>query len=161
TDGDGATDLQEILAGTDPTNPDADTDGLSDGAEGALGTSNGNPDTDGDGIWDGAEVFLGLDPLMTTTNAQIPPGSLFTQARGPSCGHFLALVNETNSTYGLLGKPNLGSGFGFAFSDSGVLYIAQYTRLAVCPDPLHASSGGNLVTTNVGDFGSPDGRDVH
>ena len=56
-DNDGFTDNQEIVAGTDPLDPDSvpddtDKDGLTDSEEGLLGTDSKNPDTDGDGISD-------------------------------------------------------------------------------------------------------------
>jgi hypothetical protein len=38
TDGDGLTDVQEAILGTDPNNPDTDADGASDGTEAAAGT---------------------------------------------------------------------------------------------------------------------------
>jgi large repetitive protein len=44
-----------------PTN-DCDADGLDNAGEILAGTDPGNPDTDGDGISDGAEVLAGLDP---------------------------------------------------------------------------------------------------
>lgn len=63
SDGDGLTDAQEALFGTDPNDPDSDDDGLEDGQEVALGTDPLDEDTDGDGISDGDEVnLLGTDP---------------------------------------------------------------------------------------------------
>ena len=65
-DNDGFTDNQEIVAGTDPLDPDSvpedtDKDGLTDSEEGLLGTDSKNPDTDGDGISDRDDAFP-LDP---------------------------------------------------------------------------------------------------
>ncbi len=57
SDGDGLTDVQEEIIGTDPDNPDTDGDGLSDGIEvNELGTSPLLADSDGDGISDYHEV---------------------------------------------------------------------------------------------------------
>jgi hypothetical protein len=56
-DGDGLSNTQENVLGTDPQNPDTDGDGLMDGVEvNAHGTNPANADTDGDGLTDGAEV---------------------------------------------------------------------------------------------------------
>ncbi|MSQ02278.1 MAG: hypothetical protein EXR71_10380 [Myxococcales bacterium] len=70
TDGGGANDGAEVLVdGTDPLDPaddillDSDGDGLTDTEEGLLGTDPENPDTDGGGVGDGAEVEAGTDPL--------------------------------------------------------------------------------------------------
>ncbi|MFH1808000.1 MAG: hypothetical protein ABIJ09_04605 [Pseudomonadota bacterium] len=72
-DGDGATNSEEIAAGTDPADgsdapgseppppppppppPDTDGDGLIDAVEGSCNTNPNNADTDGDGILDGDE----------------------------------------------------------------------------------------------------------
>jgi pSer/pThr/pTyr-binding forkhead associated (FHA) protein len=86
-DGDGLSDLQENVVGTDPDNQDSDNDGLLDGEEvltwgtnplsqdtdsddlvdGAevhqYGTSPTNHDTDGDGLSDGLEIITGTNPL--------------------------------------------------------------------------------------------------
>jgi len=92
-DGDGLSDEDEILIGSDPNNPDTDADGLSDyeeasgafnsdptladtdgdglsdGEEADLGTDAGTQDTDGDGLYDGDEVLGGTDPLDPASNA--------------------------------------------------------------------------------------------
>ena len=65
SDGDGLTDSEEELAGTDPDDPDTDGDGLSDGEEVTEhGTDPSDPDTDGDGLGDGEELETWeTDPL--------------------------------------------------------------------------------------------------
>ncbi len=70
SDGDGLTDAEEQLLGTDPDIPDTDEDGLNDGDE--VTTYNTNPldpDTDGDNLTDGDEInqFL-TDPLLVDTD---------------------------------------------------------------------------------------------
>ena len=68
TDGDGMTDGYEINAGLNPNSgadatSDQDSDGLTALQEFNLGTSPTNPDTDGDILSDGEEVQEGRDPL--------------------------------------------------------------------------------------------------
>ena len=59
SDGDGLTDREEAMLGTDPFNPDTDGDGLTDGEEVKIyHTDPLNPDTDGDGLSDGASEEL-------------------------------------------------------------------------------------------------------
>lgn len=55
SDGDGLTDDEEGLFGTDPRNPDSDGDGLPDGDEIDLGMLPLDPDSDWDGIADGSD----------------------------------------------------------------------------------------------------------
>ena len=58
SDGDGLSDSDEILYGTNPLLDDSDTDGLKDGEEIYIyGTNASNPDTDNDGLNDGEEVY--------------------------------------------------------------------------------------------------------
>ena len=56
TDGDGLTDVQEAILGTDPLNIDTDGDGLTDGQEVDSGTNPLLADTDGDGLDDAFEI---------------------------------------------------------------------------------------------------------
>ncbi|MFO7661730.1 MAG: hypothetical protein R6X18_03965, partial [Chloroflexota bacterium] len=75
TDGDGVSDGDEVLIyGTNPRNPDTDGDGLADYQEIFIHRTNPlNPDTDGDGIPDGLEVQMGTDPLVPNPPTATPP----------------------------------------------------------------------------------------
>jgi len=55
---------------------DSDGDGLSDDEERLLGTDPFNPDTDGDGYPDGLEVALGSDPLDPRSVPDIRPPAI-------------------------------------------------------------------------------------
>ncbi|MBI5420760.1 MAG: hypothetical protein HZA35_00370 [Parcubacteria group bacterium] len=67
TDGDGHSDFDEVKNGYNPRGPgkaiDSDHDGLTDDQELLYGTNPKNPDTDGDGHKDGDEVKNGYNPL--------------------------------------------------------------------------------------------------
>lgn len=65
-DGDGLTNVEEGLLGTNPFLEDSDEDGLSDLEEMELGTDPLFIDTDEDGISDGDEVSAGTNPLLWT-----------------------------------------------------------------------------------------------
>lgn len=76
--GDGLTNYDEYLHGTNPTMLDTDGDGLSDYDEiHVYGTDPTNPDTDGDGLPDGWEVEHGFDPLDPTDAMQDMDGDGF------------------------------------------------------------------------------------
>jgi uncharacterized repeat protein (TIGR01451 family) len=68
-DEDGLTNNLEVLAGTQPNDPDTDRDGLDDGPEVNTWKTNPlNPDTDGDSLYDGLEVDLDTNPLKRDTD---------------------------------------------------------------------------------------------
>ena len=68
-DGDGLTDLDEYINGTDPTLADTDDDGMPDGWEVDYGldplSNDGYEDPDGDGFTNLHEYLLGTDPFET------------------------------------------------------------------------------------------------
>ena len=66
TDGDGLSDADEALLGTDAENPDSDGDGVTDAREGFYGTDPTRSDTDAGGMTDGRELEVGGDPLDPT-----------------------------------------------------------------------------------------------
>lgn len=76
-DGDGLSNAQEAILGTNPQNPDTDGDGLTDGAE--VNTYGTNPllaDTDGDGLTDGAEILTyGTNPKVSNKGDLAPKGT--------------------------------------------------------------------------------------
>lgn len=76
-DGDGLTNEQEVILGTDPYNPDTDGDGLTDSAE--VDTHGTNPllaDTDGDGLTDGDEINIyGTNPTTSNKGDLAPSGA--------------------------------------------------------------------------------------
>jgi hypothetical protein len=71
-DGDGLTNLEEYLLGTDPRNRDTDGDGLTDGQEVDLGSDPFSRDTDGDGLPDGSDPYP----------AEVTPGLAITGETG-------------------------------------------------------------------------------
>nr|MDJ0852344.1 hypothetical protein [Myxococcota bacterium] len=82
SDGDGLSDAEEDLLGTDPLDPDSDGDGLDDGAEWDVwGTDPLDDDSDGDGFTDGAEVAAGSDPLDPGSTPGVPVPSASTVSR--------------------------------------------------------------------------------
>ncbi|MFL2938481.1 MAG: cadherin domain-containing protein [Opitutales bacterium] len=67
-DGDGLSNKDEALAGTDPRIEDSDEDELSDGEEIALKTNPLSDDSDQDGLSDGTEIGIGTNPLTKDTD---------------------------------------------------------------------------------------------
>ena len=100
TDGDGLNDGDEVKAGTNPLVADTDGDGLSDGDEIRLGTNPLVADTDGDGIPDGIEVKLGLNPLVPDATTTVT--GHVTQANGsPFQGASVTLLTYFSASTGL------------------------------------------------------------
>jgi len=83
--GDGLTNMDEYLYGTDPNDPDSDGDLLQDGAEVAGAgarppTDPADADTDGDGLSDGAESNTGT--YVSSSNTGTDPTSVDTDKDG-------------------------------------------------------------------------------
>ncbi len=151
-DGDGLSNEQELLLGTDPDNPDTDGDGLSDGEELSvtatdplrldtdndelndwveINTTRTDPrqfDTDADGVGDGAEVRNGTDPLVpnnvTPTNTAESPTLLPTNTAIIITPTPLA---ATNTTVVIIASP------------SNTPVIITPTPLPATPTPVVAS----------------------
>ncbi len=70
TDGDGVTNSDEVLKGTDPQNADSDGDGLKDGEEVTTYLTDPlKPDSDSDGLSDGDEVLTEkTNPILPDTD---------------------------------------------------------------------------------------------
>ena len=67
-DGDGLSNQDEALAGTDPRLEDTDEDELSDGEEITFETNPLADDSDEDGLTDGTEIGIGTNPLAKDTD---------------------------------------------------------------------------------------------
>ncbi len=77
SDGDGLSDLQEYLNGTDPTNPDSDEDGMWDGWEVTYGLNpllnDATQDKDSDGVLNVQEYYRGTSPVNTDSDSDGMP----------------------------------------------------------------------------------------
>lgn len=151
TDADGLGDLDEVIARYDPLDPDMDDDGFLDGEDVVAGTSPTIADTDEDGFWDSAEVLLGSDPLLATSVPErIRPDLLYASSSGGADGYRLTLIEPGTGRMGLLGQPNGLLGFGLALDFLPRLYVARHSDLAL-HDPLsgETASVGDLLSSGL------------
>jgi hypothetical protein len=88
-DGDGLATWREVIAGSDPYDPDTNDDGIGDG-EAALTDGATNPDPDADGVATAVELARGTNPFAADTDGDgVNDGSDFypldpTRSTGPS-----------------------------------------------------------------------------
>ncbi|MEE9385844.1 MAG: hypothetical protein V3V08_20735 [Nannocystaceae bacterium] len=111
TDGDGLTDAEEAVFGSDPNKPDTDEDGLNDKEEQDHGTNPNEADSDGDRYWDLWELNEGTDPL--------DPASVIY-----ACGWPYAPEKDTLKTSGSAGNATANEPF------------ARFTGTDQCGDDL-------------------------
>ena len=147
-DNDGSTDGAELLARTDPTNPDTDDDGLSDGVETGTGTFVGatdtgtdalNADTDGDGLSDGAETNSGV--FVDATDTGTSPFSV--DSDGDLCPDGVEIIRGSD--------PNEASGLG---SSSGA-YLQNFDGF---PNGTTDLCDGSQIGSNNGPASIQDGQ---
>jgi autotransporter-associated beta strand protein len=107
---------------------DSDGDGLSDGQEGVLGTNRLLADTDGDGAGDGDEVVAGSDPLN-------PASAGFRIARETKSGAHVVLAwpGVSNRVYSVYAATNLMSGANWVPLDTNVAAQVPLTTFATPP----------------------------
>lgn len=150
SDGDGLTDAEEDLLGTDPNNADSDGDGLGDGDE--VNTYGTNPllsDTDGDGLSDGMEIGLQEfgcpDPLVADTD-----GDGLSDGQENSLG-LDPCVDDDIDADGLFDAQEIliyGTDPFDPDTDDDGLYDGTEVDMAAgsgCPDPLVADSDGDTL----------------
>ncbi len=167
SDGDGLTDLEEILAGLDHLDGDSDDDGLADGAEHNWGLDlDGDgvpcawdPDSDNDGLPDGLEEGL---TLAAPGTLRISPN--WRADQDPVTASFMLLadsdgdgVDDGLEDLNLNGKVDEGEGdpldpesLGEAPEDGDGDGLADSTEAALGTDPLDRDSD---------DDGVPDGEE--
>jgi uncharacterized protein (DUF1800 family) len=118
-DGDGLSNRDEFLAGTDPRNPDTDGDGIPDGVEVKYGSNpldpgskpdfageswpgmdglGTGPDTDGDGLPDWAEAVIGSDPTRPDSIHAPMPVIISGVVSGMIPGDYAAYLELMRST---------------------------------------------------------------
>lgn len=95
TDGDGLSDVDEAIFGTDPLDPDTDGDGAFDGTEVDFADGSGCPDplvfdSDGDSISDGDEIVAMTDPCSSDTDGDGVPDNVDPDPLDPGIEGFIA-----------------------------------------------------------------------
>lgn len=150
-DGDGLTNIQEYILGTDPNKADTDNDGLTDAQEVALGTNPANADTDGDGISDGWEVLHGLNPRSAADASIDTDGDGQTNAQEYAAG-----TNPLDYADGrafALSTTTVSGTVAYAYDASGRVINATYGSGSVVTFAHDAASNLTTIST-VGGGGS-------
>ena len=143
-DGDGVTNLDEFLAGTDPTTADTDGDGLGDGFE--VATAGFNPllwDTSGGGEADGLKYADGRDPADPATDVPQPPEGFAVFLDDDLLGfHWLPATTPDIDGYNLY--RNAMDGQGLVKLNTAPIATCSMAAVPVLADRLQ-----NFVVTTV------------
>lgn len=149
-DGDGLSNAQESLLGTDPNDADSDNDGLDDGTEvgndGRLDAGDTNPldaDTDDDGVSDGAEV-LGVDGIANNSD-ETDPLNPDSDNDGLNDG------TELGVTQPVPGGSSDGNGTVFTGTDTGAPGFVVDSDPATTTDPTDPDSDDDGLTDGMED----------
>jgi len=138
SDGDGLTDAQEAILGTDPAKIDTDGDGLTDGQEVELGTNPLLADTDGDGLDDALEIGWTLPTQIDSDGDGLTDGSEVNEYNSDP------LYADTDGD-GLTDPMELSLGCDLLVSDSDGDGLYDGTEVAVGLDPTSTDSAGDGV----------------
>lgn len=158
-DGDGLSNAQESVLGTDPNDPDSDNDAIDDGAEvgndGRLDAGDTNPldaDTDDDGIADGAEV-LGADGVANNGD-ETDPLNPDSDNDGLSDG------TESGVTAPVPAGTSDANGTAFVGTDTGAPSFVADADPATTTDPTDPDSDNDGLTDGTEDANG-DGATVN
>ncbi len=159
SDGDGLSDAQEAIIGTDPIDPDTDNDGIDDGAEtghdGVVDGSDTDPldsDSDDDGLSDGAET-LGPDELPGSGDETDP-------LNADSDGDGLADGTESGVDAPVPGGISDGAGIAYSGTDAGAPGYVPDADPGTTTDPTDADSDDDGLIDGVEDSNG-DGASIN
>ncbi|MEA1784603.1 gliding motility-associated C-terminal domain-containing protein [Arenibacter sp. GZD96] len=147
---------------------DSDGDGLTDGEEAVLGTDPNNPDTDGDGISDGDEVLNGTNPLdacdpnltLDCNPAPIDLSITKTANRdratvGQEVIFSITVTNETaDRTINIEINEEIQSGFSFVEANASLGTYNEVAGIWEIPELLGSDSATLTLTVLVLENGS-------
>ena len=132
-DGDGLSDVEEAVRGTDPTLVDTDSDGLGDWQEVQIGTNPLNMDSDGDDVSDGDEYRVGSDPLRPDITTGPTPEIVALSPSSTVAGQGLTLTIDGAGFFaGVSVVQVAGQPVPTTFRNSGQLQ-ATVSQAALCP----------------------------
>jgi len=138
--------------------PDSDGDGLTDAEEAVLGTDPANIDSDGDTLTDGQEIELGTDPLLLDTDGDglddaldtgwTDPTDIDSDGDGLTDGsevieHYSDPLAADTDSDSVVDSTELGQGSDALVTDSDGDGLFDGTELAVGLDSTSGDSAGN------------------